>query len=149
MNKTLDTFSIVVYLVVTLILTTGNAFPESLGGAYSNPTIEMNWEIMKVSESRIQLTGKLRNINRHDMIDIDLSVRTLNAVGESQATTRFRFKPLKVEPDTVMPFGMMIDIPNVEYVKTIEFNIYYGSVIQDQTILPQFIQYSWPIRNKL
>jgi hypothetical protein len=149
MNKFMEVFRIFLYLAIIYISTTGTSFSEPIRAVYSNPNIEMNWAIVRVSDDRIQLTGKLRNASPYEMIDIELSVRTLDVAGEPQVATKFRFKPSQVAPDMIMPFGMMIDLATVESVKALEFNVYYGTVGQDQIILPQYNQYQWHIPGKL
>lgn len=115
-------------------------------GHYSNPEVDISWQGALSASKRLQLTGQLRNVSMHDQLNIELRVRVSGENGKLLGNAIFKFIPSLVHPDVMLPFGMMIDLPDADSVSTADFDLYYEVVTQDKVLLPQFIQFTGDLR---
>lgn len=124
----------------------GTVCAETASFVFNNPQIQIRWQAVKISQTRLQLTGQVQNVDSGDKIAAELHVRALSRTGEVTGAARFKFAQ-KIVANTDVPFGMMLDIANYENTETIELSIYYNQVVFGDTLVPQFHRFSGSLKN--
>jgi len=139
--------NITYFIVLFIILTSSVAHSEGYSGKISNPEFTLAWNIEKVSEKRIKLTGTIKNEGISDKEDLEFTARSIDSGGALSGEAKFRFAPVPLLSGKVAPFAMMIDVVDYETTAEIEFNIYYGVTSKDQIYIPQFSKISFKLEH--
>jgi hypothetical protein len=116
-------------------------------GRFSNADLNISWEVGTNFKNRMKVTGLFRNNRLGDIQQLELVVRVLERKGKLAGSAKFEFLPVIVKSENELPFGMMVDLLEDIKVDAVEFNLYFGILDNNQSILPQFVNFIADVSN--